>query len=202
MSAVEIVATGMHYGDVVSGVVFGMDFAGVGEAGFFFDGKGVEFGAEHDGRAGSVLEDGDNAGAADCFGDFVAQGAETSGEFGGGLGFVRGELGRLMKIEVEIVGGGIDGVDFLGRNGALALRKSRESQGEGDKGDGYFHGERMIAIDDRPGKTECDRCRSAGYERKALTTGHTGFHGECASSPQSACWRSTDQIWAASLSRG
>jgi len=103
---VEIVATGMHYGDVVSGVVFGMDFAGVGEAGFFFDGKGVEFGAEHDGRAGSVLEDGDNAGAADCFGDFVAQGAETSGEFGGGLGFVRGELGRLMKIEVEIVGGG------------------------------------------------------------------------------------------------
>jgi len=62
-----------------------MDFAGVGEAGFFFDGKGVEFGAEHDGRAGSVLEDGDNAGAADCFGDFVAQGAETSGEFGGGL---------------------------------------------------------------------------------------------------------------------
>jgi len=37
------------------------------EAGFFLDGKGVEFGAEHDGRAGSVLEDGDNAGAADCF---------------------------------------------------------------------------------------------------------------------------------------
>jgi len=43
-----------------------------------------------------------------------------------------------MKIEVEIVGGGIDGVDFLGRNGALALRKSRESQGEGDKAMAIF----------------------------------------------------------------
>jgi len=57
---------------------------------------------------------------------------------------VRGELGRLMKIEVEIVGGGIDGVDFLGRNGALALRKSRESQERVTRAM-LFHGERMIS---------------------------------------------------------
>jgi len=81
-----------------------------------------------------------------------------------------------MKIEVEIVAADRRRRFPWTKWGFGFAQKQRES-GEGDKGDGYFHGERMIAIDDRPGKTECDRCRSAGYERKALTTGHTGSTG-------------------------
>ena len=48
------------------------------------------------------------------FGDFVAEAAQASGEFRGGLGFVRGEFWIPMKIDVQIVGAGIDGVDFFG----------------------------------------------------------------------------------------
>ena len=110
---VEIVSARVHDEDFVAFGVFCLDFAGVGQAGFFFDGKGIEFGAEHDDGARAVLEDGDDTGAADVFGDFKAQRSEFGGKFCGGLRFLRGELGVLMDIDVDRVGIGVDGVYFL-----------------------------------------------------------------------------------------
>ena len=85
----EIVTAGVHDGDVASGVVFGVHFAGVGKTSFLFYGKGVEFSAKHDGGAGAIFQNGDYASAADSFGDFIAQTAQASGEFGGGVDFMR-----------------------------------------------------------------------------------------------------------------
>ena len=118
---VEIVAAGMHDGHVESCVVLGMHFAGIGKSGLFLHGKRVEFGAQHDRGPGAVFEDGDDSGATDSFGDFIAQAAQASGEFGCGLGLVRRELGRLMKINVESVGRGIDGVHFFGSRCGLRI---------------------------------------------------------------------------------
>ena len=70
---VQVVTAGVHDGNVAPGVVFGMNFAGVGKAGFFFDGKGIEFGAQHDRRARPIFQDGDNAGASDVLGDVIAE---------------------------------------------------------------------------------------------------------------------------------
>ena len=54
---VQIVSAGMHHRNIASGVIFRVHFAGVGQAGFFFHGKRVQFGAQHDGRARAVLQD-------------------------------------------------------------------------------------------------------------------------------------------------
>ena len=57
---------------------------------------GVEFGAEHYGGSGAVLQESNNSGAAHLFGDIVAELAEMVSEFGGSLSFVRGQLRILM----------------------------------------------------------------------------------------------------------
>jgi hypothetical protein len=110
----QIMAAGMHHRNVSTTVIFGVHFARVCKSGFFFHRKRVEFRAQHHGRARAVFQNGDNSGAANPFRDVIAQAAQASGEFSGGLGFVRRELGRLMKINVKIVGGRVDGVHFLG----------------------------------------------------------------------------------------
>ena len=111
---VHIVAARMHHRDIASRIVFGVNLARVGESGLLLDGKRVEFGAQHHRWPGAILENGDDARAADSFRDFIPQGAETSGEFRGGLRLVRGEFGILMKIDVEIVRRGINSIDFSG----------------------------------------------------------------------------------------
>jgi hypothetical protein len=68
---VQVVSAGVRDGNVVPGVILGVNFARVGKAGFFFDWQRIQFGSEHDRRAGAVLKDGNEASAADVFGDVV-----------------------------------------------------------------------------------------------------------------------------------
>jgi hypothetical protein len=74
---VQIVSAGVHDGNIVAGVVVRMNFAGVGQTRFFFDGQGIEFSTKQDGGSRSVFHDGDNSRAAYMFGDVVAEGAEA-----------------------------------------------------------------------------------------------------------------------------
>ncbi len=93
---VQIVSAGVHYWDVASGVVFGANFTGVGQTGFFFHGKRVQFGAQHDGWASPVLEDRDHSCAAHMFGDVIAGAAQARGQLRRGLRFMRRQFGILM----------------------------------------------------------------------------------------------------------
>ncbi len=114
---VQIVSAGVHHRDVASGVVFGAHLAGVGQAGLFFHRKRVQFGAQHDGRAGAVLQDRDDAGAAHVFGDVIAGAAQARGQLRRGLRFMRREFGILVQIEIERMRVGIDGFNFFGGRG-------------------------------------------------------------------------------------
>jgi hypothetical protein len=109
---VEIVTAGVHYRDFVSSIILGVDLTRVCETGAFFYGKRIEFGAQHDSGASTILENGDHTGSAHIRCDFVARLAETIGEQSGGLSLVRGEFGILMEMEVESVRFGDDGLDF------------------------------------------------------------------------------------------
>ena len=111
---VDVVAAGVHDADFLAGCVGDGDVAGVGEAGLFDDGKGVHVGADEEGGAGPVLEEGDDTegvGAvgveADVVGDGVAGVAEILGEDGGGALFVVGEFGVGVEVFVDFDEGGL-----------------------------------------------------------------------------------------------
>ncbi len=137
-SGVNVVAAGVHDAGVEAGGGFGDDVGGVGQAGFFDDGQGIHVGADEEGRAGAVFEEGDDTegvGAvgvdADVVGDGVAGVAEGGGEDGGGALLVMGELGVGVKVFVE-------GDEVLRRKGGLgeADGRSNGAQGRGEAGEG------------------------------------------------------------------
>ena len=86
---VQIVSAGVHHRNVASGIIFGAHFAGVGKAGFFLNRKRIQFRAQHDGWARSVLEDSDDSCAAHVFGDVISGAAQALRELRGGLRFMR-----------------------------------------------------------------------------------------------------------------
>ena len=96
----------------MSGIVFGVDFAGIRQAGFFFHRKRVEFRTQHDGWSGAVLQDGDDPGAADVLSHLVAQAAQTVGQLRCGLRFVAGKFRILMQIKIQSMSLGIHGLDL------------------------------------------------------------------------------------------
>ena len=127
-----------------------MDFTRIRKPGLLFDGKRVQFRAQHDGRAGAVLENRDDSSAADSFGHFVSQRTQSGSEFGRGLYLMRREFGVLVQVHIEFVGRGIDGVDFFGSGDGLTV--SRNSQRKEQK-KFCFHGQRMIAAKGGHGKS-------------------------------------------------
>ena len=100
---VQIVPAGVHDRNVASGIVFGAHFAGVGEAGFFFHRKRIQFRAQHDRGARSVLEDRYNPGPAYMFGDVISGAAPARGQLHRSLYFMRRQFRVLMQIAVERV---------------------------------------------------------------------------------------------------
>jgi len=110
----QVMSAGVHDGDVTSCVVFGANFTGVGETGFFFDGKRVKFGPQHYSPAGAVLEDGDNPRTAYVFGDFVSETAKLARQFGCRLRLMGRKFRMLVQIQIQCVRLRIDGLDFLG----------------------------------------------------------------------------------------
>src|SRR5260370_514703 len=55
--------------ECATAIILGVNCARVGQPGLFLDSKRVELRAQHDRRAGAVLENRYNSGAADFFGD-------------------------------------------------------------------------------------------------------------------------------------
>src|SRR5262249_30408100 len=93
-------------------------------AGVFNDGQGVHVGADHDGGARAVLEDGDDAVAADLGGDLEAERLEFLGHAGGGQLLLEGQLGVGVEVLVELVEAGrllLDQVVDLVEPGGVGL---------------------------------------------------------------------------------
>ena len=107
---VDVMSAGVHDADFASGIVLGVDFAGVGQACLFFHRKPVEFGAQHDGWPGAVFQNGHDSRSAYVFRDRVAEIAQAARQLLRGLGFMRREFRILMEIKIESVGIGIDGL--------------------------------------------------------------------------------------------
>ncbi len=100
---VQIVPAGVHDRNVAPGVVFRVYFAGVGQSGFFFDGKSIQFSAQHNGRPGPVLEDRNHARPAHMFGHVIPRATQACSQFCRGLRFVRRKLRVLVKVKIERV---------------------------------------------------------------------------------------------------
>ena len=96
---VHVVAAGVHDADLVAGLVAGADGAGVGPAGLFRHRQGVQVGADQDGRAGAVFEDGDDAVAADVGRHLKPDLAQFVGQTAGCLAF----LGRKLRVGVNVL---------------------------------------------------------------------------------------------------
>ncbi len=98
-------------------LVLRLHLAGERKAGLFFHRQRIELGADHDHRSGAVLENADNTGLADAFGDFEADVAQLFGELFGGIDLFERELRMRMDVLVKglyvrIVAGHL-GVDIL-----------------------------------------------------------------------------------------
>jgi hypothetical protein len=139
---VDVVSAGVHDGDGFALWVGGGGGGGVGGVGLFLDGQGVEVGADEEGFAGAVFQDGDDAVDADFFGDFVVEGAELFGEAFGGFGFLEGELGVAVDGGVEGVEVGVvfveEGLDLV--FGWVGEGEEGECEEEDEEG---FHGRRL-----------------------------------------------------------
>ena len=79
----------------------------------FFHGKRVELSTQHDGWSSSVLENGDNSGAANMLGHLVAQATQTVGQLRRSLGLVARKLRIVVQVEIQRVRLGIHGLDFF-----------------------------------------------------------------------------------------
>ena len=66
-----------------------MNAAGIGEPGLFLDRQRIEFGAQHDGGTGAVLQNRDDTGATDVFGDIITERAQACGKHARGPCFLR-----------------------------------------------------------------------------------------------------------------
>jgi len=102
---VHVVAAGVHHG-LLDAVGVGHAFlAGVRQAGAFFDREGVEIGAQQDGWAGAIAEDGRDAVAANVGFDVEVAGdaLELGDAAGGGFFFLVGELWVGVEVLIEVL---------------------------------------------------------------------------------------------------
>ena len=104
----DVVTAGVHDADFASRIVLGVDFAGVGQACLFFYREPVEFGTQHDGRPGTIFQNGNDTCSADVFRDRVAEVTQAARQLLRSLRLVGRELRILMEIEIESVRIGID----------------------------------------------------------------------------------------------
>ena len=111
---VKIVAARVHHRRRLSGRVLRDDGAGEGKPGLLFDRERVELRAQHHRGSGAVLEHGHDPGLADARGDVEAERLQARREFGRRLDFLKPEFRRAMKVDVERVDVGKDGIDFGG----------------------------------------------------------------------------------------
>ncbi len=92
---VDIVPAGVHHRNVLSGIVFRMNFARVRQARFLFNRQCIEFCPQQDRWPRAILQHGNDPRATDVLGHFVSRGAQAGSQFGRSLHFVSGEFGML-----------------------------------------------------------------------------------------------------------
>src|SRR5260370_42705119 len=96
-----MVSASVHRGDVVSGIVFRARLAGVGQSSLFFYGERVELGPQHHRRTGAILQDSDNARAANMFGHVVPETLQPASQLRGGFRLIRRHRRILREVAVE-----------------------------------------------------------------------------------------------------
>mmetsp|Transcript_6684 Transcript_6684/g.27966 ORF Transcript_6684/g.27966 Transcript_6684/m.27966 type:complete len:537 (-) Transcript_6684:250-1860(-) len=114
--------------EALAAVGHGLGAARIGQAGLFFHGQRVEFGTNHNGGAGAVLEDRDQPGLADALGHREAQRAHLGRELGGRAHLLEGDLGVAVDVLVERLQRRIGPVD-LGVDGAVERGRLRAGVG-------------------------------------------------------------------------
>ena len=92
-------AASVHDADLVAVLVAHPHLAGVGHAGLFDDRQGVHVGADQDGRAVAVLEDADDAVAADLLRDLEAASFSSRASRADVLRLVQ----RQLRVGVEML---------------------------------------------------------------------------------------------------
>ena len=132
----SIVATCMHDGNKAAAGRSARSAAGIGQAGFFEDGKRVHIAAEHHDRAGAVFQDADDAGLANAGVRLVAEAFELHGDECGGFHFLKAELGVGMEVLEDfeealfiLVNEGRDLLGEVGGRFFLGRQRCGEEQG-------------------------------------------------------------------------
>ena len=98
---VGIVGAGMHHRVFTTAMVNIRVRGRIGKTRLFRDRKPVHIGAQHEGRALTVLQHRDNAGAADALGHVITQRAQFGGQARGGFVFLVGEFRMSVEMPVE-----------------------------------------------------------------------------------------------------
>src|SRR5215469_1997154 len=131
----QVVAAGMHYGNIAAAIVLGADLAGISQAGFLFDWQAVQFCAQHNCGTRAILHDCDDAVAANVLRHFVTKGSQALGHDSCRSRFMRREFRMLVKVEIQGVSVRKDRVNLAGKGRVLGGAR----QGSGDQKDGGFH---------------------------------------------------------------
>ena len=110
---VHVMAASVHDADFVAILVARPHLAGVREAGLLDDRQGVHVGADQDGGPGAVLDDADDAVAADFGGHLETEGIQLLGQSCSRLFLFVGKFGMRMQLFVEFFQGADLMLDFL-----------------------------------------------------------------------------------------
>jgi hypothetical protein len=98
---VNVVAARVHHRHRLTRGVLPRRLTREGEPRLLFDRERVELGAQHDGRAGAVLEDAHDAGPSDARRDLEACSLQSLRHLRGGRRFLKRKLGVRVKVFVE-----------------------------------------------------------------------------------------------------
>ena len=106
---VQIMPTGVHHRNFLTGIILHMRGACIRQSGLLFNRQRIEVRANHHGRSRTIVQDCNHAVAgpfglrilANTFGDCITEPAQFFGEEGGGFLFVMRKFGRGMQALVR-----------------------------------------------------------------------------------------------------
>src|SRR5215469_18636333 len=145
----QVVAAGMHYGNIAAAIILGADLAGVSQAGFLFDWQAVQFCAQHNCGTCAIFHDCDDPIAANVLRDFIAKSAQALGHHSCCARFMRRKFRMLVKVEIQGVSVRKDRVNLAGKGSVLG----GAGQDSADQEDSDFHSVPNIERKDLLSKT-------------------------------------------------
>jgi hypothetical protein len=114
---VEVVSASVHHRHFDAAIIVCCDVTRILQPSFLWDGQSIEFGTQHDYRAGAVLKNADHTGAADSSRDVVSEFAKLIRNLGGSLFFVIREFRIAVQVEIKGLDLWIDRIDLSGWSG-------------------------------------------------------------------------------------